>query len=86
MKRLIVLLSAVFLFTGCSAVRLSATDIGQNMKVLLSDDVNLYNVHYEGYKYFVPKGLKFLNKEEYNAIFNDKYNNKYYICASLHLK
>lgn len=79
MKRLIVLLSAVFLFTGCSAVRLSATDIGQNMKVLLSDDVNLYNVHYEGYKYFVPKGLKFLNKEEYNAIFNDKYNNKYYL-------
>lgn len=79
MKRLIVLLSAVFLFTGCSAVRLSATDIGQNMKILLSDDVNLYNVHYEGYKYFVPKGLKFLNKEEYNAIFNDKYNNKYYL-------
>ena len=49
------------------------------MKVLLSSDVEIYNVHFDGYKYFVPKGLKFLNKEEYNAIFTDRYNNKYYL-------
>lgn len=79
MKRLIVLLSLVFLVTGCSAVQLSASDIGTNMKTLLSKKVDLYNVYYEGYKYFVPKGLKFLNKEEYNAIFTDRYSNKYYL-------
>lgn len=80
MKKLVVLLSAVvLLLTGCSVVQLDASDIGKNMKILLSDDVELYNVHFDGYKYFVPKGLIFLNKEEYNAIFTDKYNNKYYL-------
>ena len=79
MKKLIVLLSVVFLMTGCKAVQLGASDIGRNMKVLLSKDVEIYNVHFDGYKYFVPKGLKFLNKEEYNAIFTDRYNNKYYL-------
>ena len=79
MKKLIVLLSLVIFVTGCSAVELSATDIGTNMKTLLTKKVDIYNVYFDGYKYFVPKGLKFLNKEEYNAIFTDKYNNKYYL-------
>lgn len=80
MKRLIVLLSAVMiLVTGCSAVKLDTADIGKNIKNLLSKKVDLYNVHFDGYKYYVPKGLKFLHKEEYNASFIDKYNNKYYL-------
>ena len=79
MKKLIILLSLVFLVTGCSAVELSASDIGTNMKSLLSRKVDIYNVYFDGYKYFVPRGLKFLNKEEYNAIFTDRYNNKYYL-------
>lgn len=80
MKKLVVLLSAVvLLLTGCSVVQLDASDIGKNMKILLSEDVDIYNVHFDGYKYFVPKGLTFLNKEEYNAIFTDRYNNKYYL-------
>ena len=75
MKRLIVLLSAVMiLVTGCSAVKLDTADIGKNIKNLLSKKVDLYNVHFDGYKYYVPKGLKFLHKEEYNASFIDKYN------------
>ena len=78
MKKLIVLLSAVFLITGCSAVRLDPSDIGKNMKILLSEDGALYNVHFDGYKYYVPVGMKFLNKEEYNASFIDKYSNRYY--------
>ncbi len=80
MKKLIVLLSTVILLvTGCSAVKLDTADIGKNMKSLLSNNVKLYNVHFDGYKYYVPKGLKFLHKEEYNASFIDKYNNKYYL-------
>ena len=79
MKKLIVLLSTVFLITGCKAVQLGVSDFGRNMKVLLSKDVEVYNVYFDGYKYFVPKGLKFLNKEEYNAIFTDRFNNKYYL-------
>lgn len=80
MKRLIVLLSVVTLFvTGCSVTKLDNNDIGMNMKTLLSKKVKLYNVYYEGYKYYLPKGIGFIDKEEYNAILRDSYGNKYYM-------
>lgn len=80
MKRLIVLLSIVTLFvTGCSVSKLDNNDIGKNMKTLLSKKVNLYNVYYEGYKYYLPKGISFIDKEDYNAILKDSDGNKYYM-------
>lgn len=80
MKKIIVLLSiVVFLVTGCSVTTLDSANIGKNMKVILSDKSKLYNVFFDGYKYYVPKGMKFLNKEEYNAVFVDRFDNKYYL-------
>ena len=80
MKRLVVLLSVVILFmTGCSVVKLDNTDIGYNVKQLLSKKVKLYNVYYDGYKYYLPKGVRFVKKEDYNAILMDEVNNKYYL-------
>ena len=80
MKKIIVLLSIVVLFlSGCSAYRLDSTDLGSNIKILLSEKVDIYNVYFDGYKYYVPKGIKLINKDEYNAIFLDKSNNKYYL-------
>lgn len=80
MKRLIVLLSIVtILVTGCSINKLDNNDIGKNIKTLMSEKVKLYNVHYEGYKYYLPKGLGFLDKDDYNAILKDRKNNKYYL-------
>ena len=79
MKKLIVLLSIVVLTTGCSIKMLNADDIGQNTKILLSQKVKIYNVFYDGYKYYLPKGVRFLYKEDYNAILKDQDNNKYYM-------
>ena len=80
MKKLIVLLSIVtFLLTGCSVVMLDSTNLSKNVKTLLSEKTKMYNVYFDGYKYYVPKGLKFLSKEEYNAAFVDKAKNKYYL-------
>ena len=80
MKRLIVLLSIVtILVTGCSINKLDNNDIGKNIKTLMSEKTKLYNVHYEGYKYYLPKGIGFLDKDDYNAILKDKNNNKYYL-------
>ena len=28
----------------------------------------MYNVHYSGYKYYLPKGISFINKDDYNAV------------------
>ena len=80
MKKVIVLLSIITLVaTGCSVKELSDKDFESNMNVLLSEKVSNSNVNFEGYKYYVPEGLKFVNKEEYNAIFKDRFNNKYYL-------
>lgn len=80
MKRLIVLLSIVtILVTGCSINKLDENDIGKNIKTLMSENNRLYNVNYEGYKYYLPKGIGFLDKDDYNAILKDRKNNKYYL-------
>ena len=80
MKKLIVLLSIVILFvTGCSVTRLDDSDIDSNIQFLLSKKVKMYNVYYEGYKYYLPKGIRFVNKDDYNAILKDEHNNKYYL-------
>ena len=80
MKRLVILLSMVMLFiTGCSITKLDDTDIGKNMKILLSQDNKLYNVHYSGYKYYLPKGISFVNKDDYNSVLSDSHGNKYYM-------
>lgn len=80
MKRLIVLLSIVtILVTGCSINRIDDNNIGKNIKRLMSEKVKLYNVYYEGYKYYLPKGIGFLDKDDYNAVLKDRKNNKYYL-------
>ena len=78
-KKLIILLSiVVLLVSGCSVHKLD-NNLGSNIKYLLSHNSNIYNVNFDGYKYYVPKGIKFLSKEEYNYILLDKYDNKYYL-------
>ncbi len=79
MKRIVVLLSIVLLMTGCSVKTLSNVDIGKNIKTLLSEKSSIHNVYFEGYKYYVPKGMQFLNKEDYNATFVDAKGYKYYL-------
>ena len=80
MKRLVLLLFAVLLLmTGCTVTTLSNVDVGSNIKTILTDKAELYNVYFEGYKYYVPKGLQFVNKDHYNAKFTDSLGNKYYL-------
>ena len=79
MKKLIVLLSIVMVFvTGCSFQKLD-NNISDDIEKLLSEKVSFYNVYNEGYKYYIPKGVRFLDKEEYNAVLKDQNNNKYYL-------
>lgn len=80
MKKIVFLLFILLLLvTGCSAVRLDDISIDKNIDILLTEKVKVYNVNFDGYKYYVPLGLKFVEKEEYNAIFIDKFDNRYYL-------
>ena len=79
MKKVIVLLSllSLFLVTGCT--NLNTLSINKIIETVIKKDSKLKNVNFEGYSYYVPRGLKFLNKKEYNAYLIDSYNNHYYI-------
>ncbi len=80
MKKITVLLSAILLLlTGCSVVKLSDTNVVKNINTILSEKVNLHNVYYDGYRYYLPKGISFVSKDEYNAVLKDGYNNRYYL-------
>lgn len=79
MKRIIVLLSMILLLTGCEVHVLDNSDLGKNVKLLLSDDIKVYNTYFTGYKLYVPKGMKLDRKEDYNLVFVDKYGIKYYL-------
>lgn len=80
MKKLVILLSIIMiLVSGCSVTRLDDTDIGNNMKTILSQKNKLYNTYYSGYKYYLPKGISFVTKDDYNAVLSDSHGNKYYM-------
>lgn len=80
MKKLAVLLSTVLvLTTGCGITKLSDTNVEKNIKTIMSEKTNLHNVNYDGYKYYLPKGIGFVSKDDYNAILKDGNNNRYYL-------
>ena len=80
MKKIIVLLSLVIVFmTGCSVTKLDDKNIDKNLDALLSKKTNIYNVYNSGYKYYLNKGITFIDRDEYNSLLKDKYNNMYYL-------
>ena len=78
-KKCILLSIVLLLFTGCGITRLDTTNISKNIKTLLTQKTKLYNVQYDGYKYYLPKGISFINKDDYNALLKDQFGNVYYV-------
>jgi len=80
-KKIILLILIVFvLVTGCSVTTLDSADYSHNVDAILSAEKGkAYNTYFEGYKYYLPKELKFLEKEEYNSILLDRHGNRFYL-------
>ena len=84
MRKLIIVLSmGLILFTGCSIKELDEKEFKNNIDVLLKEDINTFNVSYNGYKFYIPSGLKFEEKVDNNIVLNDEFNNKYYLYIDL---
>ena len=75
-KKIILLIISILTLTGCTNLTNMSTD--EVVDVMLKNDTNLSNNVFDGYKYYIPKGLRLLEKDEYNASFKDEYNNTYY--------
>ncbi len=78
-KIIVVLLIVFVLVTGCSITTLDNNDFEKNVSTILSGKNRNYNVYFDGYKYNIPQGMKFVSKKEYNAVLQDVNNNKYYM-------
>lgn len=65
MKKIIILM-LLFLVTGCSVVRIDTKSIDNTINVILSKDNNLYNTVGKGYKYYKPRGVTYIDTNEYN--------------------
>lgn len=76
MKKFVILLLVAFALTGCTIVRIDTDNIDNTINVILSKNNELYNRVGKGYKYYVPRGVNYIDTIE----FNDKLysNGNYY--------
>ena len=84
-RNLKIIFSIIFLLllSGCSVNKLSNSDIASNIITILNDKSKVYNISFEGYKYYLPNGLKIIEKDDYNSVFIDKNDNKYYLYVDI---
>lgn len=77
MKKL--LLTFVLLsLCGCSIVRIDTSSIDNIVGVVLSKNNNLYNQIGKGYKYYIPRGVSYMDTNSYNdVLYSD--GNYYYL-------
>lgn len=66
MKKIVILLFVVFILTGCTIVRIDTDNIDNTINVILSKNNELYNRVGKGYKYYVPRGVNYIDTVEFN--------------------
>jgi len=75
---LLTIFSVCFLATGCAVVRIDTTDIDNIVNVVLSKNNSLYNHIGKGYKYYIPRGVTYIDTTEFNdKLYSD--GNYYYL-------
>ncbi|MDD6879307.1 MAG: hypothetical protein PUD59_03640 [bacterium] len=66
MKKFFLIFIIMFLITGCTYVNFNNLTEEQIINDTLSRNINYSNKNYNGYKLYVPRGLKVIDKDEYN--------------------
>jgi len=65
-RKIVLTLLAIMLTTGCTVVRIDTNSIENIISVVLSKDNKLYNQVGKGYKYYIPRGVSYIDTNEYN--------------------
>ena len=68
MKKIILILTLVILFTGCEVKNITDKDINDVIDKTLKNDIQLANNNFKGYKYYIPRGFSLQNKKDDNHV------------------
>ena len=77
-KLLFVFLVSLCFITGCSIIKVSGKSVSDIFDTILYVDNNLGNTYMEGYSFYLPKGVKIIDKSDYNLKVKDN-KNFYYL-------
>lgn len=68
MKKIAIIISIIMLSvtTGCTVVRIDTDSIDNIVSVVLSKNNTLYNRIGKGYKYYIPRGVSYIDTNELN--------------------
>lgn len=77
MKKIIAFI-LVLMLCGCTVVRIDTSNIDTIIDVVLSKNNNLFNRVGKGYKYYVPKGVTYVDTNELNEVLYSN-GNYYYL-------
>lgn len=78
MRKILIILLASILLSGCTMVRIDTKNIDTTLNVVLSKDNTLYNRVGKGYKYYVPRGVSYIDTNDLNEkLYSD--GNYYYL-------
>ena len=58
----------ILLLTGCSIVRIDTKSIDNILNVILTKDNKLFNQVGQGYKYYLPGGVSYIDSDDFNDI------------------
>lgn len=68
MKKCLLLLLTILLFTGCSITRMDTKNYEEVIDKILSLNIKLYNKIGKGYKYYAPRGVVITDSNTYNDV------------------
>ena len=68
MKKIILIIFMALIITGCSIVRIDTSSIDNILGVILTKDNKLYNQVGQGYKYYLPGGVTYIDSDDLNDI------------------
>ena len=77
MKKILVFILLLIL-TGCTVVRIDTTNIDTIIDVVLTKENKLFNRVGKGYKYYVPKGVMYVDTNDLNEVLYSN-GNYYYL-------
>lgn len=77
MKKIISVILVLLTLTGCTTMNIDNMSEEDLINSVLYKEIALYNKNYEGYKLYIPRGLKVIEKNDYNLEILDEKSNYY---------